>query len=252
MRYRTVVFCACLALTSLTFGQTPLTISLSELPPLGTASIEGNGILGQFVAEAFRGKQYEISYEYAPFARIVSLVEQGVVQAAFFNPLQADEKKFFVKTILTNNIVFFYKKSRFPDGLKFRDISELDKYNIGIVRSAPTIKTMEDSGLTLDLADNDFQNFKKLQYDRIDLVSTIDIFGWYALQENGINGDEYGITKPILIVESCLIISRTIPNAQRIHADFIAGYEDAKKRGVLTAILETLYGSGNVPKNALP
>lgn len=252
MRYRTVAFFAYLALASFAFGQTPLTISLSELPPLGTASIEGNGILGQFVAEAFRGKQYEISYKYVPFARIVALVEQNAVQAAFFNPLQADEDKYFVKTILTNSIVFFYKKSRFPDGLTFRDISELGKYKIGIVRSAPTVKMLEDAGLTLDHADNDLLNFKKLQHDRIDLVSTIDILGWYTLQKNGMNRDEYGTTKPIILVESCLIISRTIPNAQKIHADFVSGYEDAKKQGLLTAILETLYGSGNVPTNALP
>ncbi len=252
MRQRTALFCACIALASLTFAQTPLTVSLSEFPPLGTAGMEGNGILGQFVDEAFRGKRYEISYDYVPFARIVTLVEQNAVQAAFFNPLQADEEKYFVKTILSNSIVFFYKKSRFPEGLTFRDLAELAKYKIGIVRSAPTIPMLEDAGLTLDRADTEFLNFKKLQHDRIDLVSTIDILGWYALQENGMNRDGYGITKPIVLVESCLIISRTSPDARRIHADFVSGYENAKQRGRLTEILETIYGPGNVPKNALP
>lgn len=243
----------CFALfSSILYGQTKITVSATDLPPLGSPNLEGNGVLGQFVSESLKGKNYTINFEYIPFARIVALLDNNTVQTAFFNRFQANEKNYYVKTILNSNIVFFFKKSKFPNGLVFKDLSELKKYSVGIVRGAPTIEMLEKAGLTLDLANDEFLDCKKLQNDRVDLLSTCDIFGWYALKEIGADLKDYDMSKPVLLVESCFLISKSLPNSKTIIDDFNAGYEIAKKNNKLTKILETVYGKGKVPGYCIP
>lgn len=232
-------------------ADTKLVVTATDLPPLGSPSLEGNGVLGRFVSEAFQGKNYLVSYEYLPFARIVTSLEANTVPAAFFNRFQANERDYHVIPILRSQVVFFYKKGRFPQGLSFQDLKELGKYRIGIVRGAPTIGALEEAGIVPDLAADEAQDFRKLQNDRVDLVSTVDIFGWYALKELNANRDEYGVTSPLFLVESCLLVSRTLPEARRITEDFRTGFEAAKKSGRLRSILESVYGP-LVPEYAVP
>lgn len=243
----------CLFLSSaLLFGETALVVSATDLPPLGGPALEGNGVLGRMVSEALKGRGYRITFEYMPFARIVTSLQNRALQAAFFNRVQASEKDYFVEPILRTSVVFFYKKAQFPGGLTFTDLRELSSYRIGVVRGAPTIPLLENAGIHPDLAADELQDFRKLQSDRVDLVSTLDLFGWHALGQIGANPDDYGISASVVVVESCFLLSRSIPNAQTIQRDFLAGLDAAKKNNQLKRILESVYGSNRVPEYAIP
>lgn len=204
------------------------------------------------VSEALKGRGYRITFEYMPFARIVTSLENRALQAAFFNRVQASEKDYFVEPILRTSVVFFYKKAQFPGGLTFTDLRELRPYRIGVVRGAPTIPLLEKAGITPDLASDELQDFRKMHNDRIDLVSTVDLFGWYALGQIGANPDDYGISPSVVVAESCFLLSRALPNAETIHGDFLAGFEAAKKSNQLKRILESVYGPNRVPEYAIP
>jgi polar amino acid transport system substrate-binding protein len=157
---------------SMLYGQTKIIINASDLPPLGSPNLEGNGILPQFISESFIGKNYSIEYKFLPYARVLEYMEKDTLGAGIFNSLRANDKLYNMKPIINCSVVFFYKKSKFPKGLPFNELKDLKQYSIGIVRGAPTIKKFEDAGLTLDLVRNEALNFKKLQANRVDLVTT--------------------------------------------------------------------------------
>jgi ABC-type amino acid transport substrate-binding protein len=247
-----LVLISFLVLSSVLYGQTKVVITATDLAPLCSASMKDTGLLPQIIAEALKEKNYSIEYFFQPMARVVTNIANKSIDVAFISRFLVDEKNYYIKSLLLSNVVFFYKKSKFPNGLQYTDLSELKKYHIGVVRGAPTIEMLEKAGLKLDLAADEFLDFNKLQADRLDLLSTVDVFGWYTIKKNGADINDYSVSKSMMLIDSAIIISKSMPNSKKIFDDIDTGYTTIKTNNKLLQILEIYFGKGKVQSYSIP
>jgi hypothetical protein len=93
-----------------------------------------------------------------------------------------DAKKILCgKPIAHSQVVFFYKKSKFPKGLKIKPLTKLQDYKIATERGAPMVGMLQSFKLKLDLGNDTDTIFKKLEVDRVDLATTVDAIGLQSL-----------------------------------------------------------------------
>ena len=93
---------------------------------------------------------YEVITLY-PLGRSIMMANRGMVDCAFLYP-QTDPKVTVPITIYYSAINFVYKKSRFPNGLNYKTLSDLGGYKIGALTGSKWSKKLleEDAGLKLD------------------------------------------------------------------------------------------------------
>ena len=223
-----------------------------NFPPLSAPELSGYGLLPQAVSESLKEKNYNIKYKFLPMARLISNLKNEKIKIAFINKLEVDTDKYYMKILHNSKVVFFYKKSKFPKKLNFSDLSEVAKYRLGVVRGAPTIDSFKKAGIIIELATDETNNFKKLQAERVDLVSTVDSFGWYTLKKIKENLKDFAVTNLTFDTDTVIAISKSTSDGIQIFKDISEGYETIKRNGKLIRIFETYFGKGNVPINSIP
>jgi len=235
------------------FTRNQIIVGVIESPPyFEEKRPEGQGMVCELVTAAFHITGYEVIYEFYPLTRLLDTLIDGKV-ACIVRDIAPEEREQFIvsKPIYLSENVLFYKKSKFPSGIDFKDLTELKRYTFGIKNGSElTIKLLNDKGLTVDLANSSEQLFIKLNMDRTDFAVATDIGGLEILKIMNLNRDDFGYTKFISSSKRSMIFLKNSRN-EKIISDFNIGYKTIMKNGTYKNILEKYYGAGKVPVNVL-
>ena len=234
------------------FGQNKLIMDAGDLPPHTSPVLDGHGMLAKILSESLKDKGWSIEYNFYPVARLIQMMSNGNIRGTFTAEAAIDKNDFYYVPLQINRLIFFYMKDKFPHGLSFTTLSDLSEYVVGTVRGTPSEAVLTAAGISIESAVDEVQNFKKLQSGRIDLVSTVDVFGLYQIKENGFNIDDFGMTNSYDESVSIFAILNSDPIAAKVIGDINDGFKAAKRNGRLLEILEGYLGKGNVPDYLIP
>ena len=194
-------------------------IACVEYPPFTFK--DGTGSSADMLVEIFDKMGYDITVVVKPLGRAIRLVNEGRIEAARLFP-QTDPKVTVAIPIQYSSAVFMYKKSRFPDGLKFSSFSELRDLKIGALSNSNwSIELFQKSaGLNLDFAPDSEMNIRKLYAERIDLLPIIHITA-LSLMESFFpdRKEEFALSEVFHITPVCLIFSTKYPGNKNIIDD---------------------------------
>jgi ABC-type amino acid transport substrate-binding protein len=237
-----------LAAVTMSIQAEKLTIGVIEVPPFIEMQADGHGWSPQIVTESLKGLGYDIEYKVYPYIRLLEMLDAGELAGGLCTIPEGKGANLLIQNLYNFRITFFYKKSAFPNGIDYSTLSDLGKYNIGLLAGAPQTDTLKKAGLKLDFTNDEKNDMQKLKGGRIDLVSIPEIMGFSALKAIGENWEDYAVTKPLATLPASIAISKKYSNSEKVINDLSAGYARALKSGALTKILENVfYGAGKVP-----
>lgn len=168
---------------------TEIYISTIEYPPLfQSAKIPGMGygVASDLTQAAFEAVNINVKFVHLPMSRAVVSVssQQYPANLGSINWFIKDGKEESVEVVNLFNIAFllYYKKEKFPDGVHFKELSELKNLHIGNVRGSSTTPVVTQAGLNIHWFRTLEQNFRVLNAGRIDLAIGGESAGWTLIK----------------------------------------------------------------------
>ncbi|WP_175561572.1 substrate-binding periplasmic protein [Vibrio aerogenes] len=222
----------------LSFAQVPVKISSANAPPfIYQEEIPGYGCgLGcDIVKAAFQSVSYKAEFQIKPMTRMVwSLIEKkSAANMGVFRWYQAQgvESQVEKVDILMMNFVFFYRKSRFPDGVTYRQLSDLSPYTISAVRGTFLARAFEEAGLKISYNTRVEQGILKLEAGRVDLTVISLLSGWQVIRERYPDDiDQFATIEKPLLKEPVSLMFRK--EDHQLSADFLRGMKKIVSNGI--------------------
>ncbi len=160
-----------------------VTLSTGEWPPFTSKSLAHQGFYSEIVRQAFALEDYEVQYQFLPWARAYMYVEQGKVDGSLTWAKTTSKEKavLFSEPVFWHNKVFFHLSQQ-PfnwhniDSLKQLTIGATEQYTYGYAFDLAA----EKSELKVEYVSSDLLNLKKLLVGRIDIFPS-DIHVGYQL-----------------------------------------------------------------------
>lgn len=252
--YFSVICLLLVSFTSTLFAE-KIVISTIEYPPLFQLEEYpggGHGSASDITVAAFKEVGVDVEYKYIPMVRCVySIVKkENPANLGTINWFKKENQLDLVEGVdlFTVKFQFFYKKSKYPDGVTYDNLSDMQKYTIGNVRGSSSTGVTEKAGLNIDWAADLDQNFKKLNGNRFDFAIAIDSAGWATLKKLFPEKiDEFGvIEKPILTIPLSLIFHK---DQKELIAKYKDGLGKIVNNGQFMEIMEKYYGKGKVSED---
>ncbi len=177
----TILGLSCLAIfmfASSLQGQEPaerktITVATGEWAPWTGEDLPHNGFVCRVVEDVFNRAGYEVVFEFYPWQRAYAMVAHGRVDASayWYESEKRKEDCYYSDPLTREEIVFFHLKT---EPMKdWESLSDLKAYRIGVSRGNTYTDRFWELGeqgvLTLELADGDLANFRKLLAGRIDI-----------------------------------------------------------------------------------
>jgi len=228
-------------------------IVTSEYPPY--VIHENNhvtGIVPDIVQAAFQELNIEVSFSIKPWVRGEHLVKNGEAYATFpYLVTQSRSDNFdFSAPVISFNPKFFYKKTRFSNGLfEWHNLEDFQPYVIGGVLGYWYEEPFKKIGLNVQYVVGDRQNLHKLMHDRIDFTLMDELVGWYLIHDIFPEKNQRNIfsvaPKPESSEPFHLMISRKYPRAKELTSTFNKGLNLIKKNSEYQKILNKYKMSEN-------
>lgn len=240
------------------FASKPIKVSSTIYPSFSQPEVmpgKGNGVLYDLTVEACKAAGTKLQIDFIPMARIVSSVTENNYAAALgtINWFTREQKDHLVEAVdlITANIVFFYKKERFPDGISYEQLSDLKNYKVGSIRGSSTLPLLEKAGITTELVAELDQNLKKLDAGHIDLTVAIDLTGRNMLKKIfPDSADDFSIVeKPVLSIMTSLAFLKEQSGPLQ---SFKKGLDTILENGTFYEIVERYYGTAFRFEDILP
>ncbi|WP_432460082.1 MULTISPECIES: substrate-binding periplasmic protein [unclassified Agarivorans] len=213
-----------------------------------------DSIMTDITTAAFNAMGIAVTYKVYPLARVVRAVTSNSVVGAlgsnsWFHYAPADEPVAFIR-MYSLNMLLFYLKSRFPEGLKYQDLSELKDYQIGYIRGGSLIPVFEREGIKPDLVRNLSQNVHKVYAGRDDMFAATELGGWAIIERYyPEHVDKFSSAEQAILNISGDII---FASQQRyLAALFQQGFEAIKANGEYLTIIQKYYGGRALPQHML-
>ncbi len=215
----------------------------------------GYGVINDLTVQAFKAVGTQVRIDFIPMARIVSSVTENNYDAALgtINWFTKEQKDHLVEPVdlLRANLVFFFKNTRFPDGIEYEQLYELKQFKVGCPRGSATIPLLEKAGITVELVAELDQNFKKLDAGHIDLTVAVDLTGLNIIRRlfPGTVAHYSIVKKPVLsIMTSLAFLNRRSGPMQ----SFQNGLDIILENGTFYEIIERYYGKDYHFEEILP
>ncbi|MBN1500567.1 MAG: ABC transporter substrate-binding protein [Spirochaetes bacterium] len=231
-----------------------IVIGVPESAPYFSEKIPGNGMVCELLTEAFKNQGYEVSFQFLPLARLYRSLKESKVTCIPYGlgSLTPEEKLqvFETRPVYFSQYVLFYKKSKFPQGVNFTNLSELRNYVVEVKNgNRPIINLLTSNGLKIDLGYDSENMFLKLKEERADFLAIPDIGGLDYINSLKLNPDDYGYTRSISSSSRTMMFLKK-DNDQIIN-DFNSGFSVIIKNDKYRKILEKYYGRGSVPDSVM-
>ena len=210
--------------------------------PFYGPELEDQGFVSALSRAAFERAGYQAGLEFMPWARAMLEVEQGdrdVVLGAYYTEDRA-ETFLFSDEIHTTRVGLVARRDT---GIsEFRSLRDLQDYTIGYGRGWATSEAFDEAEyLDKEAADNNVLNVRKLYAGRIDMIAmNFDRFRRIA-KEEGFDPAEAVFLSPALQSSGLyLMVSRTIPDGEKLVDDFNRGLAKIRADGRYGRIMEKL------------
>lgn len=217
--------------------------------------VKEEGMLREIASKAYQASGYKANYELIPMSRNVWSIDKRMADACLgaMEWFRRQGKEDLVSHVDLVNLKFvaFYRKSRFPDGIEFKALSDLRGYTFGNVRGSSSQHILESAGLRIDLVKNVKLNFKKLEADRFDFAVAFRITGTYlaGVMFQGKEDQFAYIDKHLLDMPLSMIF---LKQNKFMKKKFEKGLMKIVRDGTYYSILEKYYGKGKVPDDIIP
>ncbi|MEE1674402.1 transporter substrate-binding domain-containing protein [Agarivorans aestuarii] len=250
-RYFCYLFYVCKTILMITVLALPVraaelvTLSSGEWPPFTSKSLAHQGFYSEIVRQAFALENYEVQYQFLPWARAYMYVEQGNVDGSLTWAKTHDKEQevLFSEPVFWHNKVFFHLSHQ-PfswqniDSLKTLNIGATEKYTYGYAFDLAA----EQSELKVEYVSSDLLNLKKLLAGRIDVFPS-DIHVGYQLINQHFTSEEAALfthhPKSVQQTYTHVIFSKK--NQQRgeqLLAAFNRGLQKLKQSGAYQQIID--------------
>ena len=216
-----------------------ITVSTLEYHPWTGKELKNNGFVNHVITEAFKRKGYAVRYKYLPWKRAVLETKNGKYAALSYVYFSKDREKAFYLSdpISVEKIVFFHLKStQIKD---WKTLEDLNDYRFGATRGYTYTKEFWDltktRRLTVDVADSDIQNFKKLLAGRIDIFPSGLVNGNSILLKEFEAGKIHMISyhpKPLSQTTGHLAFARSTKSSENLLRVFNQGLTELKQAGL--------------------
>ncbi len=231
-----------------------INIATIDYPPLMG---EQEGLMTDIVKEAFSIQEYQVNYTLIPMARIAWSITEGDSDAAIGSIHWLRGKQLLEqvrhKTIYYTGMHLFYRKQQFPEGINYQDLSEINQYKIGYIRSGSMLQVLKKAGIKPQLVKDLATNSRKLKTQRIDMFVATELGGWGAIKKKYPDAvNEFAMMpRPILDILGSGDVIFPLKN-KHIQGIFERGLLKLINNGGYRQILEKYYGKGKIPTNLLP
>ena len=202
---------------------------------------EISGISIDLIEEACKGSDIDVSFNLVPMSRVRWAVFEKKCDAFVgASQLFSNEEGGDIIPLLRTKLVFFYKKDKFPDGVKYNVLSDLNNLKIGDLRGTPLLPLFERMGMKIEFANEIVQNFKKLEADRLDLIVCTDLTGYQILNDFFQDSiDDFDMTEePLCIIDDGIIL---LHENKEIFKKLEAGLFKIKKNGIYNKIIDKYF-----------
>lgn len=236
MKKAILLMIALIVITGVAHARRGVTVASGDWAPYQGDTLPGGGPAGVIVAEAFASQGWEVTFEYLPWARGLTLAQQARNDGTFLYGYseERDETFLYSDPIITLDTVIFYRKDRpidwtTPEDLKRYTLGAVLEYNYGFIR--------ESDGFTLDRISDPVGNFRKLAGGRVDGVLEELLVGWDLAERAGVADRIAYHPKAIDSEPFHFIVSRSHPDAERIISTFNEGLSALRASGRLEEVL---------------
>lgn len=215
-----------------------------EFPPYLGAGLPHYGVASRIVSEAFALKGITVEYGFFPWARALSLAQEGAWDGSvvWHKTPEREVHFYFSDSVIDNNDVFFHLKSYAFEWQALEDLAALRiggtiDYNYG----AAFMEAEQAGQITVERTSSDEQNFKKLLAGRIDIFPLDLEVGLSLLRTNFTPEEAAQITHHPLPVQTSpfsLMLSKKIERNVELMTLFNAGLQELKDSGRLQQIID--------------
>jgi len=211
-----------------------INLLIGEWSPYTSQNNAKGKIAEVIVKESFSLVDIDVVYEYYPWKRSYRNAKEGIGFGTFpWYKSEQREKDFIVTSeyLLETKTVFFHLKS-----LKFHweNYDDLKKYELGGTIGYTDVAFLKDLGIGVQLVPREELNFKKLLKHRIDLTTSSVIVGKTFINKLFEEKTRKLFTyhpKPLFGNKMYMLISKKVPNAQKLANKFDKGLRQLKESG---------------------
>ncbi len=160
------------------------TIVTTEMPPY----VEGDrGLALDIVKELFNRANLNLVIKKMPLKRAVMVAERGLKKNPCVVPIQRSQEretrfKWIGPILITQSALFSLNE----DEIKIDVFKDAFQYRILVSRGSADQDYLKGFGLSIDIANNEWQNMLKLQYKRARLLTADTIIAAYYAKKAGI------------------------------------------------------------------
>ncbi|NQY93769.1 MAG: transporter substrate-binding domain-containing protein [Campylobacteraceae bacterium] len=229
-------------LSNNSFANESVDLAIGEWAPYTSQKDKKGKITEIIVKEAFKLENIDVKYRYYPWKRSFLNVKAGLATGTFpWYYSEENERDFIMSKEFLINVktVFFHLKSL---DFHWENYEDLKKYTIGGTIGYTETMLLKDEGLNVQLVPREELNFKKMLKHRIDITASSIVVGTQLINKIFTKENRTLFTyhpKVLLDSKMYMLISRKIPNAQKIADSFDRGLKRLKKSGRYDKIIAT-------------
>lgn len=241
-------------------AEEPVEIVTFEYPPIMTATLPNDGLLGEIVHAAFQAVGQEVTISYTSPKRVLMMYVGTQESGGFLAPInlvkrqKAEENVICVNPLVNILMVFYYyKPNHDTQKLQYETLEELTQYRVGAITGSNTIELLTNAGITVYESSVDAQ-IQMLQKGRADLA-IIGLLTGKQLVERYFPDtitDFAFIEKPLMELPTGICFNTQHPSGQAWAEMFVQGFTEIYRQGIYTDILERYYGKNQIPQQYTP
>jgi polar amino acid transport system substrate-binding protein len=215
-------------------------LAIGDWEPYTSSTNPKGKLLEVVVTEAFKLEGVVVKYEYFPWKRSITNVENGDFDGTFpWNKTPERVSSFHIpqQSLLKDDAVYFHLKSKAFD---WKTIDDLKNYSVGVTVGYKEEKIYKDKGIKADAVPSEDTNFKKMLAGRIDVYQTSKVVG-YSMINKMFTPDEAKLftnhATPVEQAEYFILFSKKTPNGKALADKFDSGLKKLKDSGAYKKIL---------------
>ncbi len=175
------------AVTHAKESQYKILFATGEYPPYISKTLERYGVVSQIMDEACNRAGIRCEYKFFPWKRVENLVKHGKYIATFCWSKTLEREKVFLFSeyhVQHAPNAIFYKKSRFPKGIKFYNYSDLAQYKIVGISTFWYQETFKKLGIKAHYVPNAQSAWGALGVDRAEVFIALLYVGLSGAKKN--------------------------------------------------------------------
>ena len=217
-----------------------------EYPPIMSATLPYDGLMGEIVHESFKKENVEIKINFFPPRRFLTLIRTNI-GAAYMCPLTVFKRDDvgipdvnISPPIVNIVMVLIYHTSKHKS-VEYNNLKELAGYDVVVIRGSNTTKILKDAGLNVTEVSIESQ-IKMLKQKRIDLAAVGLLMGNDMIKNlfpDDIENFKI-VEKPIMALPTTLSFNNK--SGMHLKEKFYQGFKKLRKSGEYIKILKKYYG----------